>query len=182
MPFSFHNDHFYIFHAKFLSTGVATPCESWDNTYYVYISLCFIFDVLIPGLLKMTQHPILCSSNVVIMKVLFKSGENKYGNNISSNPQVFAYKIIFDSGNMNLIILYNSVEFVQKFQAPYFQICAINISKNSRMYAYGKIHNSLIMNHNILYSSIEFEQKLQAPLFSIYKDFLLLYTLLCCSS
>ena len=128
MPFSCHNDHFYIFQAKFISTGVATRCESWDNTYYVYISLCFIIDVLIPGPLKMYRRPMLYSSNVNIMKVLSKSDENKYGN-ISNNSQVFAYRMINDSSTMDLITLRNSVEFVQKFQAPYFQICAINISK-----------------------------------------------------
>ena len=79
----------------------------------------------------MIRHPMLHSSNVNIMKVLSKS-DNKYGN-ISNNSQVFAYRMINDSSTMDLITLRNSVEFVQKFQAPYFQICAINISKNSKM-------------------------------------------------
>ena len=97
----------------------------------------------------MNRHPMLHSSNVNFMKVLLKSDGNKYAINISYNSQVFAYRMINDSGTMDLITLSNSVEFAQKFQAPYFQICAINISKNSKMHAYGMIDNSLIMNHNI---------------------------------
>ena len=133
MFLSFLIDHFYIFHAKYNSTGVATQCEIWEDTSFVFYLLCFIHDVNISGLLKMNRHPLLHSSNVIIMKVLSKSDENKYGNNISYNSQVFAYRMINDSSTMDLITLSNSVEFTQKFQAPYFQICAINISKNSKM-------------------------------------------------
>ena len=87
MPFSFHVDHFYIFHAKFLSTGLARRFEGLNNTLFVFYLLCFIFDVLIPGLLKMNRHPMLYSYNVIIMKVLLKSEENKYGNNILVIPR-----------------------------------------------------------------------------------------------
>ena len=131
--FSFHVDHLYIFHAKFLSTGRRRRFESYNNTYVVFYSLCFILDVNISGLLDMNRHPLLHSFNVVIVKVLSKSDENKYGNHISNNSQEFAYRMINDSSTVDLITLSNSVEFTQKFQAPYFQICAINISKNSKM-------------------------------------------------
>ena len=36
LPFSFQNDHFYIFHAKFLSTGRYRRLEGWVNTFLVY--------------------------------------------------------------------------------------------------------------------------------------------------
>ena len=124
MFLSFLIDHFYIFHAKFLSTGQAIQFEIWDH--------CPLYDVNLSGLLEMNMLLLLYSFNVIIMKVLLKSDENKYGN-ISNNSQVFAYRMINDSCTMDLITLSYSVEFTQKFQAPYFQICAINISKNSKM-------------------------------------------------
>ena len=162
--FSFNVDHLYIFYAKFFSTGLARRCEIWDNTFCVYISLCFIIDQIIPGLLKMNWYPMLYSFNVHIMIVLLQSDENKCANNISYNSQVFAYEIIFDSVIMDHIILGNSVEFVQKHKVLLFQICAINISYNSQMCAYGIIFDSVIMNHIILCYSAEFVQKFQALL------------------
>ena len=161
LPFSFHDDHFYIFHAKFLSTGRRRRFEGWVNTFLVYISLCFIFDVLIPGLLKMCRHPMLYSSIVIVMKVLLKSDENKYAN-ISINSQVFAYKMINNSGTVDFIILSNSVEFVQKLKAPNFQSYAIDISNTSQMRVYGMICDLCITCNIILCTSVEFVQKLQA--------------------
>ena len=136
MPFAFHNDHFYIFHAKFLSTGLARQFESWDNTYFVFSSLCLNLDVLINGLLKMSRHPMLYSFNVNVMNVLLQSDENKCANIISKNSLVFAFKRTNNSVTVDLISLCNTVDFAQK---------------------------------------------LQALLFQIYKDFILLFTLLCCS-
>ena len=112
LHFSFHDDHYYIFHAKFLSTGLARQSESCDNTFFVFYSLCFIFDVIIPGLLKMSKHPMLYSFIVIIMKVLMQSDENKYAT-ISNNSQLFTYEMIFDSVTMDHIILSISVELVQ---------------------------------------------------------------------
>ena len=76
-----------------------------------------MFDVLIPGLLIMNRHPMLYSYNVVIMKVLFKSDDNENANHISDNSQAIAYRMIYNSDTMDLIILCNTVEFVQKLQA-----------------------------------------------------------------
>ena len=161
LPFSFHADQFYIFYAKFLSAGTAVQSESWDNTYLVFYSLCFIFDVLISGLLKMCRHPMLYSSIVIVMKVLLKSDENKYAN-ISNNSQLFTYKMIYDSVTVDHIILSISVEFVQKLKAPNFQFYAIDISNNSQMCVYGMICDLCITCNIILCSSVEFVQKLQA--------------------
>ena len=96
------------------------------------------------------------------MKVLFKSDENEFANIISKNSQLLAYKMIFDSGTVDHIILRISVEFVQKLQAPNFQSFAINISSNSQMCVYGMIYDLSIMCDIILCSSVEFLQKLQA--------------------
>ena len=117
MFFSFNIDHLYIFYAKFLSTSWARRFESWQNTFFVYCSLCFICDVNISGLLIMRWHPMLYSFNVKFMKVLLKSNGNKCANNISYNSQRYAYGIILDSLIMDHIILRSSAEFAQKFQA-----------------------------------------------------------------
>ena len=106
----------------------------------------------------------LYSYNVIIMKVLLKSDENKYDNKISYNSQVFAYRMICNSLTVDLIILCNSVEFVQKFQIHNFQICAIDISNNSQTYVYGMICDSCIMCYIILCSSVEFVQKLRTTI------------------
>ena len=115
----------------------------------------------------MNRHPMLYSSNVNIIKVLSKSDENKYANNISYNSQVFAYKTKYNSDTMDLIILCNSVEFVQKSKAPNSQSGAIDISNNSQMCVYRMICDLSIMCNIILCSSVEFVQKLQALLFRL---------------
>ena len=115
----------------------------------------------------MNRHPLLHSYNVNILKVLLKSDGNKYANDISYNSQVFAYTMIYNSVTVDLIILCNSVEFVQKFQAPNFQIYAIDISNNSQMCDYGMICDSSILCNIILCNSVEFVQKLQALLFRL---------------
>lgn len=159
--FSFHADQSYNVYAKFLLAGTAVQSESWDNTYLVFYLLCFIFDVLISGLLKMCRHPMLYSSIVIVMKVLLKSDENKYAN-ISNNSQLFTYKMIYDSVTVDHIILSISVEFVQKLKAPNFQFYSIDISNNSQMRVYGMICDLCITCNIILCSSVEFVQKLQA--------------------
>ena len=115
--FSLNVDQLYVFYAKLLSTGTAVRFEGWKNTFLVYYSLCFIYDVNISGLLKMRWHTMLYSFNVTFMKVLLESNGNKCANNISYNSQMYAYGIIFDSLYMDHIILRSSAEFVQKFQA-----------------------------------------------------------------
>ena len=99
------------------------------------------------------------------VNALLQSDENKCAYDVSYNSQVFAYEMIRDSVIMDLIILCNSAEFVQKHKVLHFQNCAFNISHNSQMYAYGIIHDSVIVDHIILCSSAEFVQKFQALLY-----------------
>ena len=119
---SFYVDQFFILYAKFISTGTAVRFENWKYTFFVYCSLCFIYDVNISGLLIMSRHPMLYSFSVIIVKVLLQSDENKCAYDISYNSQVFAYEMICDSVLVDLIIIRNSAEFVQKHGTTFSEL------------------------------------------------------------